>query len=106
MWFMCAVSPCSAQKFSIATNLLDYANLGTLNLDEILHGLQAVGYRGAFTFECGSTLRSPRCWFGNRQSYPEDTRLLEPRCFMQDDLEKLLYHIGEYALKSYDCFED
>ena len=80
--------------------------LGTLNLDEILHGLQAVGYRGAFTFECGSTLRSPRCWFGNRQSYPENTRLLEPRCFMQDDLEKLLYHIGAYALKSYDCFED
>lgn len=33
VWFMCAISPCSAQKFSIATNLLDYANLGTLNLD-------------------------------------------------------------------------
>ncbi len=78
---------------------------GTVNLDEILHALQDANFRGAFTFECGSALRPSRCWFGNRQSFPEDTRLLEAQCFMQDDLEKLLYHIGEYALKTYGCLE-
>ena len=78
---------------------------GTLNLDEILHALRDVGYRGAFTFECASTLRASRCRFGNRQNFPWDTRLLEAQCFMQDDLEKLLYHIGEYTLKAYGCFE-
>lgn len=42
---------------------------------------------------------------GNRQRFPRDTRLTEARCFMQDDLEKLLYHVGEYALKTYGLFE-
>lgn len=79
--------------------------LGTMNLDEILHALQDVRYRGDFTFECESTLRTSRSWLGKRRSFPQDTRLLEARCFMQDDLEKLLYHIGEYALKTYGCFE-
>ena len=80
--------------------------LGTVNLDEIMHALKDVGFQGAFTFECNTTLRPGKCWHGNRQAFPEDTRLLEPQLFMQDDLEKLLYHVGEHALKTYGCFEE
>lgn len=80
--------------------------LGTMNLDEILHALRDVGFRGAFTFECETSLRPSGSWQGRRRSFPEDTRLLEPQCFMQDDMETLLYHIGEYALKTYNFFEE
>ena len=80
--------------------------LGTVNLDEVLHALQDAGFTGVFTFECNATLRSGKYWLGSRRPFPQDTRLLEPQCFMQDDLEKLLYHVGEYALKTYGCFEE
>lgn len=80
--------------------------LGTMNLDEILHALQDVHFKGPFTFECNATLREARSWLGKRKAFPQDTRLLEAQCFMQDDLEKLLYHIGEYTLKTYGCFDE
>ena len=65
-----------------------------------------VGYKGVFTFESGSTLRPYRCWQGNRVEFGDDTRLREPKLFMQKHLEKLMYDMGEYILKSYDCFEE
>ena len=35
-----------------------------------------------------------------------DARLLEPVLFMQKHLEKLMYEMGEYILKAYNCFEE
>lgn len=80
--------------------------LGTMNMGEIMCALADVGFQGPLTFECNTTLRPSKYWHGSRQTFPEDTRLLEPQLFMQDDLEKLLYHVGEYALKTYGCFEE
>lgn len=80
--------------------------IGTVNMDEIMHALIDVGYKGIFTFESGSTLRPYKCWQGNRTVYDGDTRLREPQLFMQKHLEKLMYDMGEYILKSYDCFEE
>ena len=79
--------------------------LGTLNLDEVMHALTDVGFQGVFTFECNSTLRPAKYYLGKRSAFPQDSRLAEPQLFMQEDLEKLLYHIGEYTLKTYGKFE-
>ena len=80
--------------------------LGTVNMDEVMNALIDIGYKGVFTFESGSSLKPYKYWLGNRREYEKDTRLREPRLFMQKHLEKLMYDIGEYILKSYDCFEE
>ena len=78
---------------------------GTLNMDEIMNALKDVGYRGCFTLEACSTLRPSEYWLGSRHEYPQDTRLSEPPLILQKELEKFMYSVGEYILKSYDCFE-
>lgn len=79
---------------------------GTMNLDEIMHALIDAQYQGYFTFEAGSTLRPPKYWLGDRAPFAADTRLACPPLFMQKRLEALLYELGEYILKAYDCFEE
>lgn len=80
--------------------------LGTLNMDEIMNALIDSGYKGYFTFECDDSLIKPKNWIASRRVFEKDTRLLHPQLFMQKHIEKLLYEIGEYALKSYNCFEE
>lgn len=80
--------------------------MGTLNMDDVMNGLLDVGYKGYFTFEAGSVLRPKSYWLGSRHSFERDCRLAEPQLFMQKELEKLMYKIGEYILRSYDCFEE
>lgn len=80
--------------------------LGTLNMDEIMNALIDSGYKGYFTFECDDSLIKPKNWIASRHVFEKDTRLLHPQLFMQKHIEKLLYEIGEYALKSYNCFEE
>lgn len=79
---------------------------GTLNLDDVMHGLIDAGYNGYFTFESCSALRPAKYWQGDRHGYPSDTRLAEPQLFMQKRLEVLMYEIGEYTLKQYGVFEE
>lgn len=79
--------------------------MGTMNMDDVMHGLLDANYKGYFTFESGSVLRMKNHWLGARRDFDEDTRLAEPQLFMQKHLEKLMYEIGEYILKSYGCFE-
>lgn len=80
--------------------------LGTVNMDDVMHGLIDAGYNGYFTFESGNSLRPAKYWQGDRHSFPSDTRLCEPQLFMQKKVERLMYEIGEYILKQYDCFEE
>lgn len=80
--------------------------LGTLNMDEVMNALIDVNYKGVFTFESCSTFRPYRWWQGNRKDFEKDERLREPQLFMQKHLERLMYEIGEYVLKSYNCYED
>ncbi|MBQ7033484.1 MAG: sugar phosphate isomerase/epimerase [Clostridia bacterium] len=79
---------------------------GTVNMDEVMHALIDVNYKGVFTFECGSTLRPALYWQGNRKEFAKDTRLSNPPLFMQKQIEKLMYDMGEYILKSYGCFSE
>ncbi|MBR5307568.1 MAG: sugar phosphate isomerase/epimerase [Clostridia bacterium] len=79
---------------------------GTLNMDDVMHGLIDSGYKGYFTFESCSTLRPAKYWQGNRHEFAKDTRTLEPQLFMQMHMEKLLYEVGEYVLKQYGVFEE
>ena len=80
--------------------------LGTVNMDEIMNALIDIGYSGAFTFECAASLRPSKYWQGDRKRFDRDSRLCEPKLFMQKHLEKLMYEMGEYILKSYNCFEE
>lgn len=79
---------------------------GTLNIDEIMHALKEINYKGIFTFEAGSTLRPKKYWLGNRREFNKDTRLSEPTLEMQSELEKFMYLVGKHILSSYDEFED
>lgn len=79
---------------------------GTMNLDEIMNALIDIGYNGYFTFEASSSLRTATSWQGHRRDFEKDTRLLNPQLFMQKHLEKLMYMMGEYILKEYNCFEE
>ena len=80
--------------------------LGTVNMDEIMHALIDIKNKGVFTFESNSTLRSSKSWHGDRRIFETDNRLREPQLFMQKHLEKLMYDMGEYILRTYNCFDE
>ncbi len=79
---------------------------GTLNIDEIMCALKEINYRGSFTFEAGSTLRSQKYCLGNRREFSKEKRLSEPTLEMQFELEKFMYHVGKHILDSYGEFEE
>ena len=79
--------------------------MGTLNMDEVMHALMDVGYKGCFTLEVCYTLRPSRLWLGNRREFPADTRLLDASLELQQAMEKVFYRTGEYILKTYGLFE-
>lgn len=78
---------------------------GTLNIDEIMCALKEINYKGAFTFEAGSTLRPQKYCLGNRHEFSKEKRLSEPTFEMQFELEKFMYHVGKHILNSYGEFE-
>lgn len=78
---------------------------GTLNHDEIINALIDSGYNGYFTFECGSSLITPKYWLGGRREFEHDTRTVSPELFMQRHLEKLLYDTGKHLLSAYGLYE-
>jgi len=80
--------------------------LGTLNHDEVITALIDVGFKGTFTLECMSSLRSYDCWQGNRRRFEKTGKLREPQLFMQRHLEKMMYETSEWMLKTYGVFED
>ena len=79
---------------------------GTLNMDDLMCALVDVGYKGYFNFEVVNPLPSPNHHRYPRHKFERDTRLLHSTIEMQDQIEKLLYHIGEHCLRAYDCFEE
>lgn len=80
--------------------------MGTMNMDEVMHALIDMGYKGYFTFECSSALRSQKYWLGHRRSFEKDQRLVNPPLCLQKELEKFMYQTGKYILESYGVFED
>lgn len=80
--------------------------LGTMNCDEVMHALMDIGFKGPFTLECDSSLRSNHHWLGWRRQYDKDTRLSEPQLFMQRHIEKMMFETAEYILKTYGLYEE
>lgn len=81
--------------------------LGTFNLDEIINALIDIDYKGYFTFEAdNSVMPGDAAWPHQKIKFEKDTRLKEAPMFMRDELEKLLYKIGKYALEAYGIFEE
>ena len=84
-------------------HLLPY--FGTLNHDEVMNALLAVGFQGYFTLECSSSLIPRRYWLGSRREFDGDTRLADPQLFMQRGLERLMYETAEHILTAYNALE-
>lgn len=75
---------------------------GTTNMDDLMHGLLDIGYRGYFTFESGNIFRPARA----RRQYEADTRLAQAPLGLRLKAEELIYEIGRYTLEAYGCFEE
>ena len=80
--------------------------MGTVNVDEIMHGLMDAGYKGYFTFECDSTVVNPGYWQGARKRFDRDTRLACVPFEVQLAVDKLLYTTGKCILKTYGLWEE
>lgn len=74
---------------------------GTMNPDALMHGIEAIGYNGYFTFEAPNFF----CPATKRRPFEEEDRLLCPPIALQVEGEKLLYEIGRHILSAYGCFE-
>lgn len=78
--------------------------LGTLNHDEVLSALIDVGFQGAFTLECDSSLIKYDHWLGKRRRFQQEhrgLRLCEPQLFMQRHIEAMMYETARWMLDSY-----
>ena len=80
--------------------------LGPINMDEVMHALIDSGYKGYFTLESSSSLRSDKYWLGHRRAFDKDMRLANPPLFLQKELERFMYHTGKYILEAYGAFEE
>ena len=80
--------------------------MGTVNMDEVMHALLDVGYKGYFTLESGSSLRSSNYWLGHRKAFEQDNRLANPPLYLQKELERFMYKTGKYILETYGVFEE
>ncbi|MBR4888032.1 MAG: sugar phosphate isomerase/epimerase [Clostridia bacterium] len=83
---------------------------GIVNFDSVMQGLLDVNYDGHFTFEASYTLLHEQNIPYHRQAWEHNgetvTRLLSPPVELKKQAVDLLYNIGEYILKTYDCFEE
>ena len=77
--------------------------LGSINMDDVMHGLLESGYKGYFTFVSSNPLRY---WTGERKEFPEDIQLAEPSLYLQKHIEQFMYHVGVHILTAYNCFEE
>ncbi len=79
---------------------------GTMNMDEVMHALLDIQYKGYFTFEAEYALRPADIYFGRRRTFEKDTRLFSPTVEMQKDMAVFIRRMGEHILRAYDCYEE
>lgn len=79
--------------------------MGTLNMDEVMHALIDVGYKGYFTFESSSSTIRHGNWLHQRREYAADTRALDPSLAVARKLCELTHVIGEDILSRYNCLD-
>lgn len=83
--------------------------MGNANFDQVLQGLIDIGYKGAFTFECGSGIRRSNAWPHFRKPIEYNgkvfDKLLEPPEHIMQMYVRLMYETGRYMLEQYGCYE-
>ena len=79
--------------------------MGTINMNDVMYGLQKAGFSGPFTLESDSVLHPSDYWNGKRRVFLKDSRLAEPTLEMMRDVEKLAYDIAKHILKQYGLYE-
>lgn len=79
--------------------------IGTLNIDEVMHGLLDSGFNGYFTFECQSVVQH-KYWLHKRHVYEADTRALNPSLGITKKMTEVTLEIGKYVLSQYNCLEE
>ena len=80
--------------------------LGTMSMDEVMHGLIDSDFDGYFTLECDSSLRPFKYWQGDRRDYKLDNRLQNPPLCLAEAMESVLYKTAKYILEQYGLFEE
>ena len=75
---------------------------GTMNMDDVMHGLKDIGYDGYFTFEVGRVLLSEE----KRRIFDGENKLTKAPIEIQDAYETFLYNLGKTVLEKYNCFEE
>ena len=76
--------------------------MGTMNMDEVMCGLQDIGYTGYFTFEVGGVFMPA----AKKRAFGRETRLAAAPLALKDAAERYLYEMGKIVLESYGCFEE
>lgn len=79
---------------------------GSLNHDEVISALREADFKGYFTLECGATLIKYDQWPIRRRRFEGNSRLREPKLFMQRGLEALMYDTAKWMLSEYGLFEE
>ena len=80
--------------------------MGTMSMDDILHGLIDMGFKGYFTLECESSLKNGNGWPYKRRPSTRDTRLFDVPIEIIRLQEKVLYATAKYILDQYGLFEE
>ena len=80
--------------------------MGTMSMDDIMHGLLDIGFNGYFTLECDAMLKNGNGWPYKRRPSTRDTRLFDIPIEIFRLQEKVLYATAKYILEQYDCFEE
>ncbi len=82
--------------------------MGTTDMDAVMQGLLAIGYKGYFTFETENMLLTYGRWPHKRREAPSVTerRLAAPPLDLRRKAAAFLYEIGRAILTAYDCFEE
>lgn len=80
--------------------------LGTMNHDEVIHGLMDIDFKGYFTLECTATLLQKTGWPHKRRPFEADERLVNAPRFLQERMESAMYQTAKHMLSSYGIFEE
>ena len=79
--------------------------MGNMSIDEVMHALLDVGFKGPFTMEATLSFRPPKCYQGNRRTYEGDTRVEAPTLAMQKAIERVLFVTATEILTAYGLAE-
>ncbi len=79
---------------------------GTVNMDEVMHGLIDSGYKGYFAFAVDAFLPMVMPQRRKRKTFEKDTRLYETPGVLYEEFDRVMYTTGKHILEQYGIFEE